>query len=73
MGAGYQTAAGTPEVEAAIEDVLVACRETGKMPGIYAAGVAERRLEQGFLFVSAIHDEVLIIDGTQSVLDSLRG
>jgi 4-hydroxy-2-oxoheptanedioate aldolase len=72
MGADYQSAAGTPHVEAAIEDVLVACRETGKLPGIYAVGVSERRLEQGFLFVSAIHDEVLIVDGAQSVLDSLQ-
>jgi len=71
LGAEYQSAAGAPEVEAAIEGVLAACREVGKIPGIYAAGIAKRRLDQGFLFVTICSDGMLIVDGVKSLLESL--
>jgi len=71
LGAEYHSPAGAPEVETAIEGVLAACREVGKIPGIYAAGVAKRRLDQGFLFVTVCNDRMLIVNGVKNILEFL--
>ena len=71
LGADYHSPAGTPEVEAAIESVLASCRETGKIPGIFAVGIGKRRLDQGFLFVTTCSDAMLIVDGVKRTLESL--
>lgn len=68
MGVEY----GGQAHEAAIKRVLEACRETGKVPGIWAAGQAGRRLEQGFLFVTSLGDTALIKKAAAETLEGLR-
>ena len=59
----------------AILRVLDACRKTGKIPGIYTpnAVAAQRRIAEGFRFVTAADDGGLIADGAQEVLRQVAG
>lgn len=64
---------GAPMHEDAIQRVLDACHKTGKIPGIYTpnAAAARRRIEQGFLFVTASSDGALIAEGGDAILHQL--
>jgi 4-hydroxy-2-oxoheptanedioate aldolase len=66
-------APGAQAHEDAILGVLDACLKTGKIPGIFApdAVTARRRLEQGFLFVTASSDGALISEGSHALLQQL--
>ena len=57
--------------EAAILRVLEACRKTGKIPGIAAGTQAKRRIEEGFLFVTAASDAGYILGGASETLHML--
>jgi 4-hydroxy-2-oxoheptanedioate aldolase len=65
-------ARGSQEHEEAILRVLDACKQTGKIPGIWAADQAARRLEQGFLFVTSLGDTLLIRNGAAKVMEELE-
>lgn len=58
----------------ALETVLAACRNTGKIPGIAGRSVADAvaRTEMGFRFVTAGSDAGFIIAGAAAALKSLR-
>lgn len=69
MGVDY----GNQEHEAVILRVLAACGKTGKIPGIWAGGgSAQRRLEQGFLFLVVGGDSEFVTDQAQEVLRKLE-
>ena len=58
----------------ALETVLAACRNTGKIPGIAGRSVADgvARAELGFRFVTAGSDAGFILAGAAAALKSLR-
>lgn len=58
----------------ALERVLEACRNTGKIPGIAALGIddAVRRAQQGFRFITAGSDAGFILQGAAAGLQALR-
>ena len=73
MGVDLSTADGRSRHEAAILDVLKACRETGKVPGI--ACMPENAglwLERGFRFVTVGSEMGLLKTQAAQVLASLR-
>jgi len=72
MGADTGTTAGAAALEQAIAQVLAACRQTGKIPGIAAGGTAKQRLAQGFLFVVAGRDDEYLLQRAQQVAKELR-
>jgi 4-hydroxy-2-oxoheptanedioate aldolase len=69
MGVDLGTAEGRQAHEQALGRVLEACRQTGKIPGIFGGDVAttRRRVEQGFLFVT-VDDTAVIGAGVQAAL-----
>jgi 4-hydroxy-2-oxoheptanedioate aldolase len=73
MGVDLRTMEGTRAHEQAILHVLDACRATRKIPGIHGLTTADahRRLEQGFLFVTAGVDMALLSNGAQDALRQL--
>jgi 4-hydroxy-2-oxoheptanedioate aldolase len=74
MGVDAQTPAGLQARDAAILSVVEACRKTGKVPGIHAAGGAadaRKWLDHGFLFVTVGSDHVLLLQGAQQALRML--
>ena len=58
----------------ALERVVEACRNTGKIPGIAAAGIDDgiRRASQGFQFITAGSDTGFIMQGAAAGLAKLR-
>lgn len=73
MGVDLNTREGAEAHEATILRVLEACRKTNKIPGIYAGGGnAQRRLEQGFLYVTVGSDDEFVTNGAQEILRKLR-
>ena len=58
----------------ALERVVEACRNTGKIPGIAAMGIEDgiRRAQQGFQFITAGSDAGFIASGAASGLSALR-
>lgn len=65
MGLAPEEAAANEEHRRAIERVLAACRDTGKVPG-FASGSAEEacaRAAQGFRFLTVGNDATFIRDG----------
>lgn len=58
----------------ALQKVLAACRNTGKIPGIAGRSVddAAHRSEMGFQFVTAGGDAGFILSGTAAALQTLR-
>ena len=58
----------------ALERVVDACRNTGKIPGIAALGIddAVRRAKQGFQFITAGSDAGFIAQGAAAGLQALR-
>lgn len=72
MGVDLSTKEGKKAHEAAILKVLDVCRKTKKIPGIWAGGgTAQRRLEQGFLFLVVGGDHDFVINGAQETLREL--
>ena len=72
MGADLNTREGKEAHESAILKVLAACRKTNKIPGIWAGGDnAQRRIEQGFLFLVVGGDHEFVVNGAQKVLRKL--
>jgi 4-hydroxy-2-oxoheptanedioate aldolase len=69
MGVDMKTAEGQSAHEQALQQVLEACRTTGKIPGIFGGTLAttRRRVEQGFLFVT-VDDMAVIGAGGQEAL-----
>ena len=67
-------AEGRQAHDQALERVLKACRQTGKLPGIFGGDVAttRRRVEQGFLFVT-VDDMAVIGTGAQEALRRVKG
>lgn len=57
----------------ALERVLAACRDTGKIPGIAGRGLedARRRRLQGFQFITVTSDAALIAQGASAARSSL--
>jgi 4-hydroxy-2-oxoheptanedioate aldolase len=71
----HPTEAGQhPEHEEAIQKILQACRNTGKIAGIAAGGVenARQRADQGFQFVTAGGDAGFMLAGAKAGLKILR-
>jgi 4-hydroxy-2-oxoheptanedioate aldolase len=64
------------EHEAAIERVLKACGNVGKIPGIAAWGTAsnapERRAAQGFRFIQATSDREIVPTGARAILSRVQ-
>jgi 4-hydroxy-2-oxoheptanedioate aldolase len=62
------------EHAAALQKVLKACRNTGKIPGIAGRSVADgvARAEMGFQFITAGSDIGFLISGAASALQTLR-
>lgn len=73
LARSMRVTSGAQTHENTIQRVLDVCRKTGKIPGIYApdAVTARRRIEQGFLFVTASSDGALIAEGGDAVLHQL--
>ncbi len=72
MGVDVSTPAGRKAHEAAILDVLEACRKTNKIPGIAANDDAQRWIAHGFLFVTAVGDGGLIRSGARESIQRLK-
>jgi len=71
MGVDLSTPEGAEAHEAAILRVLEACRKTNKIPGIAAGEDAQRRIEKGFLFVTAGEDAGFVLSGARGTLRKL--
>jgi 4-hydroxy-2-oxoheptanedioate aldolase len=69
MGVDLGTPAGLAAHDRALGRILRACRNTGKFPGIFGGSLAstQRRLEQGFLFVT-VDDGAVVSAGAQAAL-----
>ena len=72
LDADLNTTQGSKAHEDAMARVLAACHRTNKIPGIAAGDTAQRRLDQGFLFVTACGDRGLVADGAAEMLRNLR-
>ena len=74
MAVDVNTPAGAQAHEAAILQVLAACRATGKIAGIDGGAEANGRhwIEHGFQFVSVTNDSWLLSNGGQMMVERLR-
>ena len=63
-----------PEHRAALETVLAACRDTGKIPGAACRSVddARDRASMGFRFITAAADVTFLADGAARALNELN-
>ena len=72
MGIELNTQEGKEAHEAAILKVLAGCQKTNKIPGIWAGGGnAQRRIEQGFLFLVVGGDQEFVANGARQILQKL--
>ena len=77
LGISYGHAPGTPmapAVEEALEAVLAAARATNKVAGIHVpnAGAANRRIQQGFRFVSINGDLAIMSAAIRAELAAVQ-
>ena len=74
MGVDVDTPMGRQAHEAAVLQVLAACRTTHKIAGIDASGEANARrwLDPGFQFVTVTSDTKLLVNGGPASLHTLR-
>jgi len=72
LAASMGTHIGSEAHEKAMLRIGAACQKTGKVPVTFCAGQAERRLKQGFLFVTPLVDTFFIGAGTKEVLEKLK-
>ena len=68
MGVDLDTPEGSAAHEAAIQKVLEACLNTGKIPGMATNFDVQRRIDQGFLYVTAGGDYPFILEGARQFL-----
>ena len=68
LGVDPATPVGEAALEAAILEVLEACKRTGKVPGIWAGGMGQHRLDQGFVFVTVCNDALMLSAGIDGVM-----
>ncbi|MEM9393457.1 MAG: aldolase/citrate lyase family protein [Pseudomonadota bacterium] len=63
-----------PEMKAAIDHVLSACRAAGKVAGIHcgSATFANRMIAEGFRFVTVLNDAKLLAQAASQVVASVR-
>lgn len=74
MGVDLNTQEGKKAHEAAILKVLEVCHKTKKIPGIWTGGdTAQRRIEQGFLFLVVGGDYEFVAKGGRQILQELGG
>lgn len=75
MGVHPKDRADHEGVQSAIEQVLKACQNTGKIPGYAAFSPAEAktRAEQGFQFLTAGSDRAFMMQGAKAGVKLLRG
>lgn len=68
------TALMDPDVEAAVERVLLACQRHGKAPGIFTSdtGMASYRVRQGFRIISLPGDMQTMKSGAAATLGAVR-
>jgi 2-keto-3-deoxy-L-rhamnonate aldolase RhmA len=74
MGLAVSEIGINPAHNEAVAHVLEACRKTGKIPG-YACGsleMGQRRIAEGFKFVSIGGDSAFVAEGATSYLAQLR-
>lgn len=71
---GVEDPSTSPELEANIQKVLKACKEAGKIPGIFTANAndAINRIEQGFQFVTVLNDLAFFRQATKTRIDDVR-
>ena len=62
------------EHQRALESILAACRDTGKVPGIAGGGLedARRRRRQGFQFITVTSDAALLAQGAAAARAALN-
>ena len=68
MGVDLGTPEGSAAHEAAIQRVLDACRKTGKIPGMATTVDVQKRIDQGFLYVTLGGDFHWLLRGGQEFL-----
>jgi 2-keto-3-deoxy-L-rhamnonate aldolase RhmA len=65
-----------PDVLAACDEMLKACKKHGKAPGIHVVPVEPERIKkfvsEGFTFIAASIDTVFIRYGSETILKSLK-
>jgi 4-hydroxy-2-oxoheptanedioate aldolase len=73
MGLHPRDAATDERHQGALERVLAACRDTGKVPGLACSSPAEarRRADQGFQFLTAAGDAGLMLTAAREGLETL--
>ncbi|MHB1417791.1 MAG: HpcH/HpaI aldolase family protein [Chloroflexota bacterium] len=74
MGIHPREAGQREEHARALEKVVEACRNTGKIPGFAGAGPEDalRRVEQGFRYITAGRDTAFVANGAQAALRTLQ-
>jgi hypothetical protein len=68
MGVDLETPEGSAAHEEAIQRVLDACRNTGKIPGMATGFDIQSRIDQGFLYVTAGGDYPFVQEGARKYL-----
>jgi 4-hydroxy-2-oxoheptanedioate aldolase len=63
---------GSKAHDAAMVRIVEACKKYGKVPGTFSVGWTERRLEQGYLFVTPAADTRLLEDGMREMINKLK-
>ena len=73
MGVDRSTQEGQDAHEAALLQILAACQDAGKIPGLSTGHYtdAQRRMDQGFLFVTAGYDDGFVAQGAEETLRQL--
>jgi 4-hydroxy-2-oxoheptanedioate aldolase len=75
LGIDPRRSKNNDKLENAIERVLQACRNTGKIPGFaaFTPEDAKQRAEQGFIYLTAGSDTGFMLAGARAGLKLLRG
>ena len=73
LGIHPRDAAADERHQRALERVLAACRDTGKVPGLACSSPAEarRRADQGFRYLTAASDVGMLLAGARAGLETL--
>ena len=71
LAASIKAPIGSEKHEAAMVRIVEACEKNGKIPGAFAVGWAERRLEQGYKFITPSADFSLLDNGMRDMIEKL--
>ncbi len=73
LGLRPAAAATDERHQQALEQVIAACRDTGKIPGLACSSPEEarRRAEQGFRYLTAASDTGMLVAGARAGLETL--